>query len=144
VANTKYAGDRVTKWIRWVARIWGGLIVLYVLLVLIGYGWNWVTTGVADPHAVEAVPLVEYVGLVIMVVGALSLGIAWRWEKLGGTIAVASQLVFIALHLIEGPVSSDPHFVVPCLISVVVAIPGVLFLLCWWRSRKRAIPEKTV
>jgi len=139
VGNTKYPGGRATKWIRWVARIWGSLIVVYVLLMLIGYGWNWVTTGVADPHAVEDVPLITYVGLAIMVMGALALGIAWRWEKLGGTITVASQFVFFTLHLIEGPVRLDTHFVVPCLISIIVAIPGILFLVCWWRSRKRAI-----
>jgi len=141
--NTKYISDRATKWIRWVARIWGALIVVYVLIMLIGYGWNWVTTGVADPYAVEDIPLITYVGLAIMVLGALALGIAWRWERLGGTITVASQLVFFTLHLIEGPVRLDPHFVVPCLISIIVAIPGILFLVCWWRSRKRAISKKS-
>jgi len=139
MANTKYTGYRVTKWIRWVARIWGSLIVVYTLIMLIGYGWNWVTTGVADPHVVEDVSTITYVGLALMVLGALALGIAWRWEKLGGTITVASQFVFFTLHLIEGPVRLDPHFVVPCLMSIIVAIPGILFLVCWWRSRKRAI-----
>ena len=139
MANTKYTSDRATKWTRWVARMWGAFIVVYVLLMFIGYGWNWVTTGVADPHVVEDVPLVTYVGLALMVLGALALGIAWRWERLGGTITVASQLGFFTLHLIEGPVRLDPHFVVPCLMSIIVAIPGILFLVCWWRSRKRAI-----
>jgi hypothetical protein len=139
MANTKYTGGQATKWIRWVARIWGALIVVYASLMLIGYGWNWVTTGVADPHVVEDVPLVTYVGLALMVLGALALGIAWRWERLGGTITVVSQLVFLTLSLIEGPISLDPHFVVPCLMSITIATPGVLFLVCWWQSRKRAI-----
>lgn len=143
MANTKYTSDRATKWIRWVARIWGALIVAYVLLMLIGYGWNWVTTGVADPHEVEDVSLITYLGLALMVLGALALGIAWRWERLGGTIAVVSQLVFLMLFLIEVPISLDLHFVVPCLISITVATPGVLFLVCWWRSRKRAIPQNS-
>ena len=139
MTDTKYPGYRVTKWTRWVARIWGSLIVVYTLIMLIGYGWNWVTTGVADPHVVEDVSTITYVGLALMVLGTLALGIAWRWEKLGGTITVASQFVFFTLHLIEGPVRLDPHFVVPCLMSIIVAIPGILFLVCWWRSRKRAI-----
>jgi len=129
------------KVIRWIARIWGALIVLYALLMLIGYGWNWVTTGVTDPHVVEDVPLITYVGLALMFLGALALGIAWRWERLGGTITVVSQLVFLTLLLIEGPISLDPHFVVPCLMSITVATPGILFLVCWSRSRKRAIPQ---
>jgi hypothetical protein len=143
VGNTKYTGDRAAQTIRWVARIWGALIVVYALLMLIGYGWNWVTNGVADPHVVEDVPLVTYVGLALMVLGAFALGIAWRWEMLGGAIAVVSQLVFLTLSLIEGPISLDPNFVVPCLMSITIAIPGVLFLVCWWRSRKRAIPQNS-
>ena len=143
MANTKYTGDRATNWIRWVARVWGALIVVYALLMLIGYGWNWVTTGVADPHVVEDVPLVTYVGLALMVLGALALGIAWRWERLGGTITVVSQLVFLTLSLIEGPISLDPHFVVPCLMSITIATPGILFLVCWSRSRKRVIPQNS-
>ena len=141
MANTKYTGDRATNWIRWVARIWGALIVVYALIMLIGYGWNWVTTGVADPHVVEDVPLVTYVGLALMVLGALALGIAWRWERLGGIITVVSQLVFLTLSLFEGPIGMNPHFVVPCLMSIAVATPGILFLVCWWRSRKRTIPR---
>ena len=46
-------GNRATKWIRWIARIWGTLIVAFTLLMLIRYAWNWVTTGKADPHADE-------------------------------------------------------------------------------------------
>jgi hypothetical protein len=94
-------------------------------------------------HVVEDVPLITYVGLALMVLGALALGIAWRWERLGGTIAVVSQLVFLTLSLIKGPVSLDPNFVVPCLMSITIAIPGILFLVCWWRSRKRVIPQQS-
>jgi hypothetical protein len=57
--NVNDVGDRATKWIRWVARIWGTLIVAFTLLMLIGYAWNWVTTGKADPHAVEDYPPIE-------------------------------------------------------------------------------------
>jgi len=47
--------NRVTKWIRRIARIWSFPIIVYALLMFSGYTWSWVTTGVADPHAVEAV-----------------------------------------------------------------------------------------
>ena len=84
MANTKYTGGRATKWIRWVARIWGVLIVVYTLIMLIGYGWNWVTTGVADPHVVEDVSTITYVGLALMVLGALVWalpGVGRSWEE---------------------------------------------------------------
>ncbi len=123
-----------TKVIRWIARTWGTLIVVYALIMLIGYGWSWVTTGVADPYVVEEVSLITCFGLAFMFLGTLALGLAWRWERLAGAIVVVSQLTFLTLHLIEGPITLDSHFVVPCLISMIVAIPGILFLVCWWRS----------
>jgi len=51
--------NRGTKWIRWIARIWSFPIIAYALLMFIGYAWNWATTGVADPHAVEGYPPTE-------------------------------------------------------------------------------------
>ena len=54
-------GVRATKWIRWIARIWGTLIIAFTLFMLIGYTWNWVTTGKADPNAVEDYPPIENV-----------------------------------------------------------------------------------
>ena len=54
--NANDVGDRATKWIRWIARIWGALIIAFTLLMVAGYAWNWVTTGKADPYAVEDYP----------------------------------------------------------------------------------------
>ncbi|MCK4543640.1 MAG: hypothetical protein KAU17_15520 [Spirochaetales bacterium] len=55
--------------------------------MLIGYAWSWVTTGVADPHTVEDYPLIEALPPIFMFLGVLGLGLAWRWERLGGTIS---------------------------------------------------------
>ena len=51
--------DRATKRMRWIARIWSLPVVAYALLMALGYLWSWVTTGGADPHAVEDVPPAE-------------------------------------------------------------------------------------
>jgi len=123
----------ITKIIRWIARIWGTVIAVYALLMLIGHAWTWVTTGVADPYVVKDVSLITSLGLAFVLLGALALSIGWRWERLAGTIVVVSQLVFLTLHLIEGPITLDRHFIVPCFISMIIAIPGILFLVCWWR-----------
>jgi hypothetical protein len=56
-----------------------------------GYAWNWVTTGVADPYAVDDTPLKEVLPPIFLFLGVMELGIAWRWERLGGTIAVVFQ-----------------------------------------------------
>jgi len=56
--------------------------MVYAFLLLIGYLWNWLTTGKADPHAVEgAHPPIVFLGI-------LGLPIAWHWERLGGAITV--------------------------------------------------------
>jgi hypothetical protein len=130
--------NRVTKWIRWIARIWSFPIIVYALLMFIGYAWSWVTTGVADPHAVEDYPPIEALPPILMFLSILGLGIAWRWERLGGTITIVFQLAAFSLLLILRPITHDfPRLAVPYLLSVIVTTPGILFLVCWWRTRSR-------
>jgi hypothetical protein len=128
--------DRGTKWIRWVARIWSLPLMVYALLLLVGYAWNWVTLGVADPYAVEGYPPTEALPPIFMFLSVLGLGIAWRWERLGGMIVIVFQLAALSVLLIHSPLTHDfPRLAVPYLLSMIVTIPGVLFLVCWWRSR---------
>jgi hypothetical protein len=128
--------DRITKWIRWIARIWALPIMVYALLMLVGYAWNWVTIGVADPYAVEEVPLIEALPPIFVFLSVLGLGIAWRWERLGGTLAIVFQLAALSLLLIHSPLTHDfPRSAIPYLLLVIVAIPAVLFLVCGWRSK---------
>ena len=138
MANVNEADNKTTKWIRWIARIWGALIFGIALLMLIGYTWNWVTTGKADPHAVEGYPAIENLPPLFMLLSALGLGIAWRWEGLGGAITVVFQLATLPLLLIHWPITQDfPRYLVaPYGTWMIIAIPGVLFLMCWQRSRK--------
>jgi hypothetical protein len=128
--------DRATKWIRWIARIWSLPIVICALLMLVGYAWNWMTIGVADPYAVEDYPSIEALPPIFMFLSILGLGIAWRWERLGGTISIVFQLAVLSLLLIFSPLTRDfPRLALPYLLSMIVIIPGVLFLVCWWRSK---------
>ena len=128
--------DRATKWIRWIARIWSSPIILYALLMLAGYAWNLVTIGKADPYAVEGYPLTEALPPILMFVSILGLGIAWRWEGLGGAITLVFIFAVLLLLLIQRPITHDfSRSAIPYLMSVVIAIPGILFLICWRRSR---------
>ncbi|MBN1579359.1 MAG: hypothetical protein JXA89_01555 [Anaerolineae bacterium] len=128
---------RVTKWIRWVARIWSLPIILYALLMFAGYSWSWITTGVADPYAVEDYPPIENLPPILMFLSVLGLGVAWRWERLGGAITLVLLLAVLVLLFIVTPIARDfPRTAVPYLLALVVAIPGILFLVCWWRSRE--------
>ena len=135
--------DRVTKWIRWTARIWGTLIVAFTLLILIGYASNWVTTGKADPYAVEDYPPIENLPPLFAFLSVLGLGVAWRWEGLGGAITVVFNLAALPVLLIHWPITHDfPRYLVaPYGTWMIIAIPGILFLMCWWRSKRRVIPQ---
>ena len=127
---------RVTKWIRWIARIWSVPLIVYALLLFVGYAWSYLTTGVADPHAVEDVPWTEALPPIFMLLSIVGLAIAWRWERLGSTIAVLFQLAVLVTLLIQRPLTQDfSRTAIPYMLWLIVAIPGVLFLVCWRRSR---------
>ena len=146
MTNAHESGRRVTKWIRWIARIWGGLVLVIALLILAGYAWSWVTTGEADPHAAEDYPPIENLPPLLTVVAALGLGIAWRWEGLGGAITVVSQLVTLPVLLIHWPITDGfPRYLVaPYGTWMLVVMPGILFLACWWRSRGLRFSDSSV
>ncbi len=142
--NRDETGSTVTRWIRWIARIWGGLVFLVALLIFVGYASNWVTTGTADPYAAEDYPPIENLPPLLMFLGAIGSAIAWRWEGVGGAITVVSQLVNLPVLLIHWPIAEGfPRYLAaPYGLGVVVAIPGILFLVCWWRSREPG-PSRT-
>jgi hypothetical protein len=137
MTNLSDTGYRATKWIRWIARIWSFPIIVYSLIMLAGYAWNWVTIGTADPYAVEGYPLIEALPPILMFLSVLGLGIAWRYERLGGTITLVFLFAVLLLLLIQTPINHDFYrSAIPYLMSTVIAIPGILFLVCWWRSRR--------
>ena len=130
-------GDRTAKWMRWIARIWSAPIIVYSLMMLAGYAWNWVIIGKADPYSVEGYPFVEAIPPILMFVSVLGLGIAWRWERLGGAITLIFQFAAFLLLLIQRPITHDSYrYAIPYLMSIVISIPGILFMVCWWRSRR--------
>ncbi len=119
-----------TKVIRWIARIWSIVIIGITLLMLIGYAWNWVTTGKADPYAVEDYPPIENLIPITLGLSVLGLGIAWRWEGLGGAITIVFQLATIAVNYL---VLTRPSY--PYQITIIVTTPGILFLVSCLLSR---------
>jgi hypothetical protein len=117
--------------LRWIARIWSIVIILFTLIMLIGYAVNWVQTGTADPYAIEDYPPIENLIPLTLVLSVLGLGIAWRWEGLGGAINIGFFLANLAIGL--WIISPRPY---PYIIAIALPTPGILFLVCWWISRK--------
>jgi len=142
MAGNSDSSNLTTKKIRWIARIWSIPIIVYTLIVLIGAAWNLLTTGVADPYAVEDYTLVGDLAPLFILMGIVGLGVAWFRERLGGTVTVAFQIIAISLSLFQRPITQDfASSAVPILVAILVAIPGILFLVCWRRSTKRTIAE---
>ena len=133
--------SRVTKWLRGIARIWSAPIIVFALLMFGGYTWNWATTGVADPYAVEDYPPIEALPPIFMFLSVLGLAIAWRWERWGGRLSILFQLAALAVLFIDKPITHDfPRSAVPYLLSLIISTPGILFLVCGWRLRERDVP----
>ena len=134
--------DRATTSIRWIARIWSVVLIVITLIIVGGYASSWLTTGTADPHAVEDYPFIENIPPLLMVLSVVGLGLAWRWEGIGGVIAVLCTRATPHMLLIHWPIAEDfPRFLVaPYGTWLVVLVPGVLFLICWRRSRGKATP----
>ena len=100
--------------LRWSARITGLLLAGMVLIFVIGEG---------PPNPFKQPPSVqvEFLGMILMVVGFLA---AWRWEGIGGLLAVIGFALFAATELIVN--GRPPGGAIP-----LFAIPGVLYLLSY-------------
>jgi len=129
--------DKTTKWIGWIARIWSVPIIAYALMMFAGYTVSWITTGKADPHAVKDYPFIENLPPVFMFLAILGLGIAWRWEKLGGIINIVFCLATLPILLIHWPIAQDPRFAVPYVLLMIIVFPGILFLAHWYQVQKK-------
>ena len=110
--------------IRWVARIWSILSLAFLLLFF----------GASIFSSIGAATFVfkDVLRFVFFPIGlTMGLIIAWKWEGLGGIIAIGS---IIGFHLQMLVIHGKPDFV---LFIELLAAPGILFILYWILSRKR-------
>jgi hypothetical protein len=137
IPNRSNKANQGTKWIRRIARIWSFPIIVYTLMLFAGYAWNWVTIGQADPYSVEGYPIEEAIPPVLIFFSVIGLVIAWRWERLGGLVALGFQLATFLALLMQRPITDGTtRSTIPYLVLIMVAVPGILFWVYWWKSRK--------
>ena len=140
MVDNNIPNDKIIKRLRLIARIISAPIIIYALMLVIGYGVNWITTGTADPYAVEDYPFIENIPPLLMFLAIVGLGIAWRSEKVGGII----NLLFCFLTLIVIPFAArdalDFRSMIPMILVLIIAIPGVLFTMYWRRLQKNIPP----
>lgn len=121
--------NRKYFWALWSARIWSIPVILYSLVLAIGYISNWIKYGKADPYTVEDYSFVENIPPFIILLAILALIFAWRFHKIGGIINVIFCLIAAPFILIQHSNISDFCNLTPLIIVVVVAIPGILYLI---------------
>ena len=114
--------------IRWIARILGALLVLFVLLSAVG--------GIIDPPpqatgnlTKQDIPLM--IGMISMVVGII---VAWFREPIGGLLIIGGFILFMVVELITSQ-NFEAWFL------VIFPIVGLLHLFSWWLSRKSSSKE---
>lgn len=114
---------RESKALTWVATIWSVASIVFVLTFIFGEAFG--------GHAARPTGT-EWVGLALWPGGVMvGLVIAWVRKGTGGTIAIASLVVFYFWHLLErGKFPGGPFF-------ILVAAPGILFLWSSLLSRPR-------
>ena len=118
--------DILTNRLRLIARILSILIIVFTLIMAVGH-----LVGPDDPYAVDYPPI-ENLLPALMVLSVLGLGIAWRWEGVGGAVNLVFFLATIILDwVIRGEFIPLSGFL-PLLGAI---IPGILFLIVWSRTR---------
>ena len=125
MVNIENDGDRTTKRIRRVARIWSLVIIGFTLFMVIAH------IVVPEPNTTDYPPIENLLPLA-MCLSVAGLGVAWRWEALGGFVNIGFFMVNLGLYwYLRGR-----FFPLGAVATHSLAIvPGVLFLVCWWRSK---------
>jgi hypothetical protein len=108
--------------VRWIARILSGLFIILCLMFFVGEA---LVPLILFP-APDATPLTGNAMLQLTLTGLslLGLALAWKWEAIGGSIALAA-------YVIVGIINPGAFIIFP------VPLSALLFLACWWMERRR-------
>lgn len=116
------AGVSPVKWLRWVARLWAsGVFLLWGAFFVDHLEWFVHPAKLPPPwvFALSGLHLLMLIGLLI----------GWRWEAVGGSIVIASAVVFFT--------SAAGRLAVPFIALTIP--PGILWLVCAWLSSRRGM-----
>lgn len=132
MARTGDSTDRTTKWMRRVARVWSILIIGITLVMIVGHAV------LPEPGATDYPPIENLLPL-LMCLSVIGLGVAWRWEGLGGAINVGFFLANLGMHW---AIRKFLPLRAVAILSLAV-VPGILFLAYRWRTRSRSSVNST-
>ena len=122
------ASTRSVIIIRWLARIIGTLSVAVVLFLIVAESVEKGRIAIdSDRLPMTAFLFLAFIGLIM----------AWKWEGLGGAMALGGLIAFNILA--PGSVAKGGNLVVTGLYG----LPALLFIFCWWQTRKQLDPKAT-
>ena len=112
--------------IRWIARIWGSLILAFFLFFLLLHIFGNDESGEGFRSTAEIITFICF-----PISAIVGLGLAWKWEGLGGLITVLGMIIFGILR---------PEMIIN-IFTIAILIPGLLFIIYWFLLKKQ--PEIT-
>jgi hypothetical protein len=122
--------QKTTNIIRKTARIWSLLIIAFSMIIFIGEiigAWMNSQPNNTYPWYENLLPLTLFLAVV-------GLALAWRWELFGGVLCIicvtANYIMYVAF------IASERGLYMVPLISLPIIIPGILFLISWFRTRR--------
>lgn len=101
--------------LRWIARVLGSLVVLFLILMALAY---------AIEEGAEGLPGIRVsAAIIIWIIGV---ALSWRWEGIGGGIILLNTVIFFILVPKVFSSLSPYHLFL---------VVGILFLICRWKAR---------
>lgn len=119
------SAPRLITVVRWIARVWSLLLLAAVVLMAL----------TPDPNIVDPVPVTDWIELGFYGLALMGLLLAWRWEALGGAVALIGIIgQDVAFRLFRGEWFHEmpgSYF-----LMLAFVLPAALFLICWFASRR--------
>jgi len=112
---------KTTNIIRWIARIWGTLILAFVLFFILAPIFGGKESGEGLRNTSEVITFIFF-----PVSSVIGLSIALKWEELGGLITTVG---IIGLLIMRFNLISELYFIAG------IAPPGIIYLLYWLLSK---------
>jgi len=116
---------KTVRIIRWIARAGAGLTAVFILFMFVAHAVN---DGIGSFSHLTARETVMMVAFGIMWLGLV---LGWKWELIGGVLAIGGMVAFyLSDYLFSGTFPRG-------LIFFVLASPGFLFLYCGLKASNK-------
>ena len=125
--SKKKPGDPLTKVLRYLARLISSATAAFILLFYIGDMVENLSSGVLIKEWIFEARRITVV-VVLILLGCI---LSWWREGIGGAILTVYSLGYIILFSPKFGLFSRPIMIT----SAPFLVSGVLFLICWWRSK---------